>query len=95
MSIVFCSINTGTRLVPFDGRSDYVPFLRHGIPVGGISTGAEESKTKQEAEMFGGLAGAPYDFCYHQSCDGINNLNVDAWVISTKVTLDFIFCFKC
>ena len=31
-----------------------------------------------------GQAGIAYDKCYHQACDGINNLNVPAWVVSTK-----------
>ena len=25
--------------------------------------------------MYGGTAGAPYDPCYHQACDTIDNLN--------------------
>ena len=28
--------------------------------------------------MYGGTAGEPYDACYHQACDTINNLNTDA-----------------
>ena len=28
--------------------------------------------------MYGGTAGEPYDPCYHQACDDINNLNTQA-----------------
>lgn len=52
--------------IEFDGRSDYDGFIKHGIPGGGIATGAEGIKTKGEAKMFGGTAGDWYDPCYHQ-----------------------------
>lgn len=71
--------------IPFDGRSDYDAFIKHGIPGGGIATGAEGVKTKKEAEMFGGRAGDWFDPCYHQLCDTVDNLAFDAWELSTKV----------
>lgn len=71
--------------IPFDGRSDYDGFIRNGIPGGGIATGAEGIKTKEEVGMFGGKAGDWYDPCYHQLCDDVGNVNVTAWVVNTKV----------
>lgn len=71
--------------IPFDGRSDYDGFIRNGIPGGGIATGAEGIKTKEEAAMFGGVAGDWYDPCYHQLCDDVSNVNVTAWEVNTKV----------
>ena len=71
--------------IPFDGRSDYDGFIKNGIPGGGIATGAEVNKTKEEAEMFGGQAGVPFDPCYHQLCDNVGNVNATAWKWSTKV----------
>lgn len=59
----------------FDGRSDYGPFIEAGIPAGGLFTGAEGIKTEREAAIYGGTAGAPYDACYHEACDGYANLN--------------------
>jgi Zn-dependent M28 family amino/carboxypeptidase len=53
----------------FSGRSDYGPFIAVGIPAGGLFTGAEGIKTAEEAAIYGGTAGAPYDPCYHQACD--------------------------
>lgn len=62
----------------FSGRSDYGPFIAVGIPAGGLFTGAEGVKTAEEAAVYGGTAGQPYDPCYHQVCDTINNLNLNA-----------------
>lgn len=62
----------------FSGRSDYGPFIERGIPAGGLFTGAEGIKTPEEAVLFGGTAGIAYDPCYHQACDDLNNLSVDA-----------------
>lgn len=72
--------------IPFDGRSDYDGFIRNGIPGGGIATGAEGIKTKEEEKWFGGKAGDWYDPCYHQLCDDVGNVNVTAWVVNTKVS---------
>ncbi|PLB37824.1 Zn-dependent exopeptidase [Aspergillus candidus] len=71
--------------IPFDGRSDYDAFIRHGIPGGGIATGAEGVKTPEEEKMFGGHAGEWYDPCYHQLCDNIGNVNLTAWELNTKL----------
>ena len=32
----------------------------------------------EQAAIYGGTAGAPYDACYHQACDTINNLSTKA-----------------
>ncbi|MCW2995736.1 MAG: aminopeptidase [Conexibacter sp.] len=63
----------------FDGRSDYGPFIDAGIPAGGTFSGAEEIKTAEEAQIYGGTAGAAYDPCYHQACDTLANLNLQAF----------------
>ena len=60
----------------FDGRSDYGPFIEHGIPAGGMDTGADEVKTAAEARAFGGRAGRPYDPCHHRECDRVANVNL-------------------
>jgi Zn-dependent M28 family amino/carboxypeptidase len=59
----------------FSGRSDYGPFIEHGIPAGGLFTGAEEPKSAEEAQRWGGTAGEAYDRCYHQSCDRLDTLD--------------------
>lgn len=79
--------------IPFDGRSDYDGFIRGGIPGGGIATGAEGVKTKDEAEAFGGIAGEWYDKNYHQIGDDLTNVNMTAWEVNTKVCLQREVCF--
>lgn len=46
----------------------------HTLP-GGLFTGAEELKTAEERVIYGGLANAAYDPCYHQACDDIYNVD--------------------
>jgi Zn-dependent M28 family amino/carboxypeptidase len=62
----------------FSGRSDYGPFIAVGIPSGGLFTGAEVPKTAAEAAVFGGVAGAAKDPCYHQFCDNLRGDGQDA-----------------
>jgi Zn-dependent M28 family amino/carboxypeptidase len=62
----------------FSGRSDYQAFILNGIPSGGLFTGAEVPKTALQAQIWGGLAGQQYDPCYHQACDDLDNLALDA-----------------
>ncbi|WP_299932044.1 M20/M25/M40 family metallo-hydrolase [uncultured Nocardioides sp.] len=61
----------------FSGRSDYGPFIAVGIPAGGLFTGAEATKTAAEAELYGGVAGAAYDPCYHAPCDNLTGEGQD------------------
>ena len=61
----------------FDGRSDYDAFITAGIPAGGLFTGAEDAKSEEQVDWYGGLAtfdGEPvsYDPCYHQACDSMD-----------------------
>ena len=71
----FASQGLASEPTQFSGRSDYGPFIEVGIPAGGLFTGAEGIKTPQQAAIYGGTAGAPYDPCYHQACDTISNIN--------------------
>jgi Zn-dependent M28 family amino/carboxypeptidase len=74
----FASQGLASEPTAFDGRSDYGPFIAAGIPAGGLFSGAEGIKTEEEAAVYGGTAGQPYDPCYHQACDTITNLNTRA-----------------
>ncbi len=60
-----------------DLRSDYVAFFFAGIPVGGLFTGAEGIKTPEQALIYGGVAGEPYDPCYHLACDTFDNVSLE------------------
>ncbi len=59
-------------------RSDQEAFARAGIPVGGAFGGVRGIKTAEEAAVFGGTAGQPYDPCYHQPCDDLSNVHAGA-----------------
>jgi len=66
--------------VPFEfvrvsGRSDYGPFCSAGVPAGGVDAGADGTKTMAQRTMFGGLANALHDPCYHQACDTVENID--------------------
>ncbi|MGC5225017.1 M28 family peptidase [Micromonospora sp. DT81.3] len=72
-----------TLRVPYDdaefsGRSDYQAFIEAGIPSGGLFTGAEEPKTEEQAAIWGGTAGEQLDPCYHEACDSIENVSIEA-----------------
>jgi Zn-dependent M28 family amino/carboxypeptidase len=71
----FASQGLATAPTEFDGRSDYFGFIENGIPAGGLFTGAEGIKSQEEADVFGGTAGLPYDPCYHAACDSISNID--------------------
>ncbi|MDN5920267.1 MAG: M28 family metallopeptidase [Pseudonocardia sp.] len=94
------SVGVRAEGTDFDGRSDYGPFIEAGIPAGGLFTGAEERKTQEQAQAWGGQAGAPYDPCYHSQCDRLTNVdrtafdrNIDAMALGIgrlAVSLDGI-----
>ncbi len=67
-----------TSPTDFNGRSDYGPFIAAGVPAGGLFSGAEGIKTAEEAEIYGGTAGQPYDPNYHKVGDNLNNLSTKA-----------------
>jgi Zn-dependent M28 family amino/carboxypeptidase len=71
----FASQGLPTEPTAFDGRSDYKPFIDAGIPAGGLFSGAEGIKTPAQQARFGGVAGEPYDRCYHQACDTYSNVS--------------------
>jgi Zn-dependent M28 family amino/carboxypeptidase len=74
----FAAKGLPTDPTPFNGRSDYGPFIAEGIPAGGLFTGAEGTKTPRQEDVYGGTSGEPYDPCYHEACDDITNLSIRA-----------------
>jgi Zn-dependent M28 family amino/carboxypeptidase len=83
-----------TQPTPFDGRSDYGPFIAQGIPAGGLFSGAEDPKTAEQVALFGGVEDEQLDPCYHEECDtyesvtlfppGLPELEATAWSRSTR-----------
>lgn len=80
----FTSAGQNFTATAFDGRSDYLAFIENGIPAGGTFTGAEELKTEEEEEQFGGTAGEALDPNYHGAGDTVDNLNFEAFVLHAK-----------
>ena len=76
----FQSVGLYAEPSPFNGRSDYGPFIAAGvgIPAGGLFTGAEGIKTAAQAAKYGGTAGVAYDPCYHAACDTTANVSTTA-----------------
>ena len=77
-SSYFTSQGLASEPTPFNGRSDYGPFIEEGIPAGGLFSGAEVPKTVAQQVTYGGTAGVPYDPCYHLACDMFGNVSTTA-----------------
>lgn len=71
--------------LPFDGRSDYDSFTRAGIPAGNFDTGADDIKTSEQVQLWGGTVDQPCDPNYHSADDTIENVNHDALALSGGV----------
>jgi Zn-dependent M28 family amino/carboxypeptidase len=69
----------------FDGRSDYQAFIDNDIPAGGLFTGAEEIKTEEQEEIWGGTAGEQFDPCYHIACDDFDNVDLHALEVNSDL----------
>jgi carboxypeptidase Q len=69
---------------PFNGRSDYGPFLDAGVPCGGLDTGADVIKTEEQARIYGGIAGKPMDINYHGPGDTLANISRPFLEINSK-----------
>ena len=77
----------------FDGRSEYDAFVAAGIPAGGLFTGAEDIKTQEQQDKWGGTAGNASDPCYHQACDTFTNVDEDALDEMTDAIAHVILTF--
>ena len=69
------------------GASDHRAFAEAGIPTGGIFTGATDVLTPEQAELFGGTAGAPPDSCYHLPCDTVDNVDLERAALHADASL--------
>ena len=69
----------------FSGRSDYQAFIEAGIPSGGLFTGAEEVKTEEQQDIWGGEAGEQFDPCYHLACDTLENVDLHALEVNSDL----------
>jgi Zn-dependent M28 family amino/carboxypeptidase len=64
--------------MPLSTRADYHPFMVAGVPIGGMTTGASQTKTTVQERLWGGQAGAPFDPNYQGPRDTVDNVNREA-----------------
>lgn len=67
--------------MPLTTWTDYHPFMVAGVPIGGMTTGAAQTKTTVQARLWGGQAGAPFDPDNQGPRDTIDNVNRDALAV--------------
>ena len=89
----FASQGLATDPTPFDNRSDYGAFTPYNIPAGFTFTGAEGIKSPAQAAVYGGTAGQPYDPCYHQACDTIDNINQVVLIQMAQAAAEVLMCW--
>ena len=67
--------------MPLNTRTDYHPFMVAGVPIGGMTAGASQTKTTVQARLWGGQAGVPFDPNYQSSRDTVDNINREALAV--------------
>ncbi|KAI5816093.1 hypothetical protein BZA77DRAFT_281276 [Pyronema omphalodes] len=76
-------IKSQPRIEP-ELRGDYKAFVMLNFPIGIIHSGGDFIKTEEQAKMWGGQAGEPFDKNHHQPGDDIDNIDLDVWFNHTK-----------
>jgi Zn-dependent M28 family amino/carboxypeptidase len=89
----FKKLSLDFTIIPFNGRSDYGPFINAKIAAGGLAAGAEGIKTQEEARRQGGEAGVAYDVCYHKKCDDYKNINQKGFLEMSSAAADASYYF--
>ena len=67
--------------MPLNTRVDYHPFLVAGVPIGGINTGATQTKTTVQARLWGGQSGVVFDPNYGGARDTVGAINREALAV--------------
>ena len=67
--------------MPLGVASDDSAFLHAGVPIGGLTTGAAQIKTKTQARLWGGDAGVAFDPNYRTARDDLGAVNRDALAV--------------
>ncbi|ARG93524.1 M28 family peptidase [Mycobacterium kansasii] len=67
--------------MPLTASADYHPFLVAGVPIGGLTTGASQTKTTVQARLWGGQAGVAFDPNYLSARDTADNVNREALAV--------------
>ncbi len=67
--------------MPLNTRSGYHPFLVAGVPIGGMTTGASQTKTTVQARLWGGQPGVWFDPNYQSPRDTVEVIDREALAI--------------
>jgi Zn-dependent M28 family amino/carboxypeptidase len=79
--------------MPLNTRTDYHPFLVAGIPIGGMNTGASQTKTTVQARLWGGQAGVWFDPNYQSVRDTVDNINREALAVMGSGVAFAVGCY--
>jgi Zn-dependent M28 family amino/carboxypeptidase len=64
--------------MPLNPTNDYHPFMVAGVPIGGVTAGAQQLKTTVQARLWGGQAGIAFDPNQKSARDTVDNINPEA-----------------
>jgi Peptidase family M28/PA domain len=67
--------------MPLSTRTDYHPFMVAGVPIGGMTGGASQTKTTVQARLWGGQAGVWFDPNYQSARDTVGGINREALAV--------------
>ncbi|GAB7142881.1 M28 family peptidase [Mycobacterium riyadhense] len=67
--------------MPLTTRTAYHPFFVAGVPIGGLTTGASQTKTVVQARLWGGQPGVRFDPNYQSVRDTVENINREALAV--------------
>ncbi len=67
--------------MPLSTRTDYHPFMVAGVPIGGMTAGASQTKTTVQARLWGGQPGVWFDPNYQSARDTVGNINREALAV--------------
>lgn len=64
--------------MPLSQAGNYSAFQAAGIPIGGVTTGANQRKTEAQVRIWGGKGGQPFDPNYRTLRDNLDNVDHEA-----------------
>ena len=79
--------------MPLSTRTDYHPFMVAGVPVGGMTGGASQTKTTVQARLWGGQAGVWFDPNYQSARDTVGNVNREALAVMGSGVAYAVGCY--
>lgn len=79
--------------MPLNPGTDYHPFLAAGVPIGGLATGALQTKTPVQNRLWGGQSGDVFDPNYRSARDTVDNINREALAVMGSGVAFAVGCY--